>query len=166
MQDVFNAYVTARDAYLPYQDMLIKLAEQNNDDEAYALFKGDLSKAATDEMNAIENLVNLKVADAGMKNQANDQISNQSILILSIVVAAAVVLAILLGIYISRIISRPIKFLVSASKQLALGEIDLNVEAKTKDEIGDLMESFGQMIHNIREQALNRRENSFRRFNG
>jgi methyl-accepting chemotaxis protein len=59
-----------------------------------------------------------------------------------------------LGIFISKLISRPIKKLVDASNQIALGDTEVNVIAETKDEIGDLMSAFGRMIENIRDQVL------------
>ena len=59
-------------------------------------------------------------------------------------------------IFISKyLISRPIKKLVSVSDKLALGDVSVNIESDSRDEIGMLMNSFGKMIHNIREQSEN-----------
>lgn len=44
--------------------------------------------------------------------------------------------------------------MVEAANKLAVGDINVNVDADTKDEIGSLAESFGRMIANIRGQAL------------
>ena len=44
-------------------------------------------------------------------------------------------MAITLGVFISRIISKPIGKMVDAADRLALGDVDVNVEAETKDEI-------------------------------
>lgn len=70
-----------------------------------------------------------------------------------IIIIGTIALAIILGLYISRIISNPIKKLVQAAKKIAIGEVDINVEGKTNDEIGELMNSFDEMIKNIKEQA-------------
>jgi histidine kinase len=48
----------------------------------------------------------------------------------------------------------PIRRLVSATKQIASGDYEQEVEAITEDEIGHLAQSFDEMRKNIREQAL------------
>jgi methyl-accepting chemotaxis protein len=50
-------------------------------------------------------------------------------------------------------VSRPIARLLQAAKQLAAGDIRVNVAASSGDEIGDLMHAFDEMTANIREQA-------------
>jgi histidine kinase len=50
-------------------------------------------------------------------------------------------------------INRPIRRLVSATKQLARGDYEQEVKAITQDEIGDLSRSFDEMRKNIRDQA-------------
>jgi methyl-accepting chemotaxis protein len=59
-----------------------------------------------------------------------------------------------LGIFVANIIKKPINQLVAAAEKLAVGDVDVVIEAKTKDEIGDLMLSFRKMADNIKEQAL------------
>lgn len=56
---------------------------------------------------------------------------------------------------ISRKIVAPLKKLAAASDKMALGDIDVDVTgiAKSQDEIGELTESFGKMIENIRSQS-------------
>ena len=50
-------------------------------------------------------------------------------------------------------VNRPIRRLVSATKQLARGDYEQEVKAITQDEIGDLSHSFDEMRKNIRDQA-------------
>jgi len=56
-------------------------------------------------------------------------------------------------VFISRIISKPIGQMVEAADRLALGDVEVDVKAETRDELGKLAESFRRMIENIREQA-------------
>ncbi|NCB30288.1 MAG: methyl-accepting chemotaxis protein [Clostridia bacterium] len=69
---------------------------------------------------------------------------------------AAVVSCILISVILVRLISRsirPISGLVEVADRLAQGDVNVNVEATTTDEIGTLMHAFGKMIASIREQA-------------
>jgi len=50
-------------------------------------------------------------------------------------------------------VNRPIRRLVSATKQLARGDYEQEVQVITQDEIGDLSLSFDEMRKNIRDQA-------------
>lgn len=68
-------------------------------------------------------------------------------------VASVVIISILL-IFLISWITKPIKYLVDAADKLAVGDIDVNIEVTSKDEIGTLMESFGHMAENIRSQAM------------
>ncbi|SHH58371.1 methyl-accepting chemotaxis sensory transducer with Cache sensor [Sporobacter termitidis DSM 10068] len=54
---------------------------------------------------------------------------------------------------IKRIVVRPIKKLVDVSDRLALGDVDVNIEITSHDEIGALSTSFQQMIDTIRTQV-------------
>jgi len=60
----------------------------------------------------------------------------------------------LFGWFIARIISRPMQAMVAAADKLALGDINVQVDVQSQDEIGILAQSFKAMIENIREQAL------------
>lgn len=83
----------------------------------------------------------------------NMQIANTASMTMIIVIVIGVIVAVILGLFISRIISRPVGKMVDAADRLALGDVDVTVEAESKDEIGRLTQSFGKMIENIREQA-------------
>ncbi|MCL5268864.1 MAG: methyl-accepting chemotaxis protein [Bacteroidetes bacterium] len=65
-------------------------------------------------------------------------------------VIGAVVMGIIYGIFISRILSRPILMLDEAAGKVAGGDINVSVEADSKDELGNLAASFNRMVLNIR----------------
>jgi methyl-accepting chemotaxis protein len=69
--------------------------------------------------------------------------------------AIAFLVSILLGLYISRIISEPLKEITNVSKKLALGEVDVELSSiNTKDEIGELSEAFHTLVESTKEQAV------------
>ena len=90
---------------------------------------------------------------ANTRLEQNKKIASNASTTMIIVIFIGILVAIVLGVFISRIISKPIVKMVDAADRLALGDVDVNVEAETKDEIGKLMESFSKMVENIREQA-------------
>jgi methyl-accepting chemotaxis protein len=60
-----------------------------------------------------------------------------------------VIISILLGLFISNIIKKPINKLVAVSEQIADGNLDVYIDIKTKDEIGNLAKAFSRMADNV-----------------
>ena len=73
------------------------------------------------------------------------------------VILLAALIVVLLGIaaavFMGHMISKPIKRLRLAADRMAMGEVDIAVSATTKDEVGDLMISFGKIIDNTKNRA-------------
>ncbi len=63
------------------------------------------------------------------------------------------VFGILCAWFLGKLISKPITNLRLAADRLALGDVDIEINVSTKDEVGDLAESFRAMTDNIKEQA-------------
>ncbi|SHI07125.1 Methyl-accepting chemotaxis protein [Sporobacter termitidis DSM 10068] len=78
-----------------------------------------------------------------------------TLLYVNIAVIAVIIVASMLVIWllVRRIVSRPIKALMDASDRLALGDIDVSIEAASQDEIGALSSSLRTMIESIAAQV-------------
>ncbi len=88
------------------------------------------------------------------KSESNDNTAATASLIMVIVILIGVIISLILGVSIARGISKPVNKLVDAADKLALGDINVNVEANTRDEIGKLAKSFATLIESTREQAM------------
>jgi methyl-accepting chemotaxis protein len=82
--------------------------------------------------------------------------AQSSSVVMVIVIAIGVLISIVMGITISNMISRPINSMVGVADKLAVGDVNVNVnvDANTKDEIGKLAQSFKHLIESTREQAM------------
>ena len=76
------------------------------------------------------------------------------------VAGAAGVLALLLGWLLARRITRPVRQLVAATRQVAAGDRLVDLPAGRRDELGELMDAFATMLHELdeSEHALRRAE--------
>jgi PAS domain S-box-containing protein len=90
----------------------------------------------------IEEMVERKEAKA-------ETYANLSIIVLII----SVFVSIFIGIVVSKNIAEPIIKISKASKQVASGELDVEVDFNSKDELGELGESFNAMSANISQQT-------------
>jgi len=149
MKDAFNAFMATRADFGSYLEEYYNLCINNQDAEAYVLIKGDMRVAADAEKNAIDLLVSMKVEDAEEKAITNDDLTKSSVQIMAILIVIAVITAIGLGIIISRIISRPINKILFAANEIADGNLAVEIELDTKDEVGLLAKAFNTMTKNI-----------------
>ena len=135
-------------------EKMINLVKNNKYSEAYTLMKGDFESTSRAEMNAIIKIMNMKAHDAKEKSNANTDLSNKTINTMIIFMLVAVLLAVGLGIFISRIISKPMIILTEVAEKVAQGDVDVEVKQKSNDEVGNLMGAFKLMIENIKRQVV------------
>lgn len=64
-----------------------------------------------------------------------------------------IIIGILAAIFLGNIISKPIRNLRAMANKIALGDVNVNVDTKLKDEVGDLVAAFGEMVDNIKLQT-------------
>lgn len=133
----------------------IIISMQNGEKEqAMALLYGDATKLSEELEKDFDNILEYNSTSGKEMSEHNKNIALKGIIAMNITTAACYIIAILLGLFISRIISRPIKKMVEAANKLAVGDIDVSVNSESKDEIGILADAFEKMIENIRGQAL------------
>jgi len=93
----------------------------------------------------------LGVLDIGMSlvDVDNDYRSNRKIIIYFTLIAIISV-SVILAFFIHRLVSKPVKKLVAATKQVSTGNLNVDTQVNTHDEIGYLANSFNKMIKDLR----------------
>lgn len=140
--------------YEPYLEKTIYLAMNNQTEMLSQLLQTEGLRIGKTIEDALATSQNLKIKLAGEKAASNQSMARQSIVVVSIFVLLAVLLAIALGVFLARMISNPVNKLVDVAGKLADGNVNVSVEATSKDELGLLMAAFAKMVNNIREQAF------------
>ncbi|GCD10090.1 HAMP domain-containing methyl-accepting chemotaxis protein [Clostridium tagluense] len=155
MKTAFKDYTEKKDNFEAQLDSVLSLAKVNKNVEAIALMSatGTSGKASKALQESIDSLITMKSADAKMKSENNSSSATKAINTMIIILVVGVLIAIALGIFLSNIISNPIKLLAQAADKLAIGDIDVDIKTNSKDEIGTLMIAFKKMVENIRENA-------------
>ena len=87
---------------------------------------------------------------------ANDYIAriNQDLLVGAL---GAVALSLLLGLFFSSTLTRPLKDLINATRDVAQGNLEREVPVRSKDELGDLTKSFNKMSSQLKQSRDLRR---------
>jgi putative nucleotidyltransferase with HDIG domain len=71
-----------------------------------------------------------------------------------LLVALALLLVILMGVNLARFITRPLLGLVQASTEVAQGNLAIQVDADSNDEVAVLTESFNHMVKNLKKSKM------------
>ncbi|HEY9288985.1 MAG TPA: HD domain-containing phosphohydrolase [Candidatus Dormibacteraeota bacterium] len=79
--------------------------------------------------------------------------TNQLRIILAALFLAGVLVTLALGIWIARLITRPVHRLVEATRLVSAGDLDHQAPVTTGDEIGELTESFNQMTRSLKDKS-------------
>jgi two-component system NtrC family sensor kinase len=88
----------------------------------------------------------------GILEQKYTDINNRAVLVFSGITLTGVIVAIVLALLISRGISSSIRNLVTASRQLANGNLDAKVSKVSNDELGDLADTFNIMATALKDR--------------
>jgi len=151
----YQEFVTAYNTYLPILDEIIELVQDDRKEEAYAvLFGNDMANAAQAVQDGLQGLIDTRSKNGKLEYENIISVSMRTKITMVVLLVFGVGMALLLGIVISRIISKPINNMVEIANKLALGDIDVNIEAMYKDETGQLANAFKALANAIQDQTL------------
>ena len=153
LKDVYAEDQKNRIAYNQIADQVINMVNTGNPVGARALLRGEGEKVRIAYQNNLQKMVDIKVAGAKQTSENNAAQAASATRTMLMLMAVVIILAIGLGFFIARKISDPVKELVAAADKLAVGDVNVSIEAVAKDEVGMLCQSFALMVNNIRSSA-------------
>ena len=149
---LFDALKNSLEEYRNARDASFQLIADQKYDEALAdMATVTASRVKADE--ALNALIDFRMNKINDTLNQNEKSYTRETTIMLLFIAIGVVAALILGVYLSSMISGPINKMVRAAQQLAVGDVNAEVDAATKDEVGKLAEAFDIMIGSIRRQA-------------
>lgn len=135
---------------------ILALSKQGKQSEAITLMKTGDYVTAREKIEAdYQRILDIKLQAAKETSISNTAIANSSTIMTIILIIVGMVISILLGIFISSTIKNPINKMVTASKRMADGDLDVDINIHTKDEMGLLADAFNRMATNINEVMVN-----------
>ncbi|WP_428909725.1 methyl-accepting chemotaxis protein [Niallia sp. Krafla_26] len=135
------------------RETALPIMEQSLTDKPRAIDRGlqEVVPLTTSLNNTSDELYNMliEIADRNVKeNKSGAASSLTQVLIISIV---AVMIALLLGIYLSNMISKPIRLVMNQMKLIASGDLTKeSLKVKSKDEIGQLVSTTNEMADSMK----------------
>lgn len=108
MKREFDACLATLGEYLPLREKMFNLIQAGKRDEAIQVMQGDIATHGSKITASLGKLVDMKIADAKSKAEANNATAMGAIWFTAIATVVGTLLAILLGVYLSLSITRPI----------------------------------------------------------
>lgn len=144
-----DSYAPAKKFFQVLDTQFIPAIQSGNKAKAESLANGELKEYYNENRTAIDKVVTL----ANSWSNSNEQNANRAMIGATIVevVFAAVALGLLafFGVLIGRMISGSIKKIVSAADSISKGNLDIDLDIQSKDEIGTLASAFRTTISSL-----------------
>lgn len=124
----------------PLFQQIVKDMDQGNTNQAMQHM--DSFKTAARKVTGYYSIcMNRTIIAAEANNEKNQNTAFVMTIILVVIIAAGAVGSVLWGVWLSRVLSRPINEMATAARSLAEGNLDVNITYVSKDEIGSLANS-------------------------
>ena len=147
----YNTIQTEFEKYVEIENQVIALGKQNKKEEAHTMLESDAAPHADKVKTAVNGLIDEKTRTG---DQLAESLSSQGTTA-KVLIIAAIIISFVISLIVTRIISRgiskPVSELVTAAKRMSEGDLNVELQVKSKDEIGQLSAAFQETIHSLRE---------------
>lgn len=154
MRTQYNSLKKNREEYRVLRDQTITLAMNGREEEALRIMS-QATPYSDNVSELLETMFDNKRTTGLALSEEYTSMTNNTVLTMAGVVVVAVLVAIGLGVFISRIITRPVNRLVATANQMADGDLDVRIEANSQDEVGVLAQAFRKMADNMNQVLSN-----------
>ncbi len=157
-EKLYQNFIQAWDAYLKVHQQIIVLSLVNKDAEAQALLRGESQQRFDEMMGQLDKLVALNVKGGVEASRRGDHLYASAQALIAVALAASLLLGLTLAIVISTYISRRLKVLDGAARRMAAGDLDVEIAATGRDELGSLAINLQRAVENTRAMVNKLRE--------
>jgi methyl-accepting chemotaxis protein len=151
----FDTMIKAFEDYKGNRDQAIGLIERNEIEQATTVIFGEGSQNSLEVEQGIMELFSTKETNGVNKQNELSQTTETTLATMVGIVILAMLVALFFGFFISRMISNPVRKLLASAEHIADGNLNVEIEVSSKDEIGELAGAFKRMSDNLNEVMNN-----------
>ena len=129
---------------------VLTVLDSGNVQGARALMSGEIQQAYRTVMDELTIMVESNNRQIGEGARDAEEQEQAAITVLYIGIALAFLAALTLGLFISRLISRPIATAVASAQLIARGDLTHTIGSAARDEIGQLLTALGEMQEGLK----------------
>ncbi|WP_246590838.1 methyl-accepting chemotaxis protein [Georgfuchsia toluolica] len=143
LMDAFGRYIDARPKWF-------ELYGSGKMEEASAFRAEHLTPAGRSTVKALAKLIDLQQRIVDAQGQDTAAAMSQGRLLLKLTIGAALLGTVLVGMILVRSITRPLSEAVRVAQRVAAGDLTSEVDIKSKDEIGELLQALKEMNQSLK----------------
>ncbi|MGE3550220.1 MAG: methyl-accepting chemotaxis protein, partial [Geobacter sp.] len=149
---VYDEFKQAWETYLAAYPAIKDAAQQGADQAtSAALIMGASSKSFNQALAALDKLEKFAIDQSEKESSRALAISKTTRVWIILIIIANIGVGLLIIISFARSMTRPLKQLASGAEKVATGDLGVQVEVDTGDEVGQLSVSFQNMVNSLRE---------------
>lgn len=152
------AYISEIEKNLPLyrekRDAVVALGLQNKNEEALALFHKEARPILNSIMESTDALAAYNVTMGETVSVQLTKNTGTTLLVIIAIIVVSAVLSVIFAIYIAKSLATPIKRVQAASAQLAEGDLNIEIKATSKDEVGEMTVAFAQAAAMIKSYII------------
>ena len=148
-----DKFTNAFDAYLTQHTEIVRLADANQNAQAYALSTGQAAQVHQQMDDALAELTKMENAALDKEQVDNGNLYATSRNLLIGLLIGSALLAIVAAVWIVMGISNGLSRVRRVLDAVAIGDLDQNIAVTSNDEIKDLVDTANGMIANLKETA-------------
>lgn len=137
--------------YKEVRSKVVSLSEENRNEEAYNLLTSEGQGLAAQIKEDIAEILSINIENCNTTMTSANAISAVLIIAIILFTISAVIIGMILSNRQANAICNPINEVVVIADKVSKGDLNVEVVCSSNDEIGDLMVSFENMIHNLKQ---------------
>lgn len=150
MKKQYDAFRAVVPNYRASLQEVVTLSEQNDNDQAYSVFKEKVQTLRQETNDMLQGITTLQANEAQSSSEQTVALKNGSLILILSLLAGGIVLSLVVGYLIARAVSTPLRHIQKLMKNAANGDLTVKAEYQSRDEIGQLSDSFNDMIAGLR----------------
>ncbi len=159
-KEAFKVYKDANNRYDGIIEKTLKLVEAGKPKEAEAFMRGDGFKANEDVQKSLDDMQNMKLKIAKETSDANTAMANKAIWIMTIIIAIGAAFGVFIGVVLTRAVTQPLARFNEVLGAVAEGDLSIQSDIKSKDELGAMSDILNTTITQLREAMLQVQESA------
>ncbi|MFP5212493.1 MAG: MCP four helix bundle domain-containing protein, partial [Acidobacteriota bacterium] len=145
-RELLGKFDAAWPVYMASVERILPLSYAGKNDEATVLANGEATKTFQTVDDLLGELVEINVKLGKTAYDESDSVYESSFRFMTILIVLGIAAALGLGYLITRMITGPVREMVAAANSISLGDIDQKIEYRCRDEIGNLADSFRNLV--------------------
>ncbi|MGO5137832.1 HAMP domain-containing methyl-accepting chemotaxis protein [Clostridium butyricum] len=145
-QELINNIKSDIESYEQVKDRIIELGMNNKTAQASQLLRGQGNPAMDLLTVDISELLSIKIEQCNLLINRLNRLRIIFVMIILATIALSVIFAMKSSKYLSDVIGNPIIKMSKIAKRICDGELDVEIQCESNDEIGELAQSFSKMV--------------------